>query len=209
MCGIVAFFARRPPVDPAALRRATRALHHRGPDGARQWVSSDGRVGLGHARLSIIDLTTGDQPIANEDERIHVVVNGEFYDHDRYLSYPDADHPAVLRPEQEQIERMPVEMKVRGMTEKYVLREAAKPYLTETVYKRQKHPFLAPIESHGRMRELVGDPLRGPVLSETPFFDRAAVLRFLEAEPSVRGTYFATQLVLLSACMLQQSYGLA
>src|SRR5262245_1119063 len=85
MCGIAAFFARRPPVDPAALRRATRALHHRGPDGARQWIASDGRVGLGHARLSIIDLTTGDQPIANEDERIHVVVNGEFYDHDRYL----------------------------------------------------------------------------------------------------------------------------
>jgi asparagine synthetase B (glutamine-hydrolysing) len=36
-------------------------------------------VGLGHARLSIIDLTTGDQPIANEDERLRIVVNGEFY----------------------------------------------------------------------------------------------------------------------------------
>jgi asparagine synthase (glutamine-hydrolysing) len=46
-------------------------------------MSSDCRVGLGHTRLSIIDLTTGDQPIANEDGTIHIVVNGEFYDFER------------------------------------------------------------------------------------------------------------------------------
>ena len=40
----------------------------------------NGQVGMGHARLSIIDLETGDQPIANEDESLHIVVNGEFYD---------------------------------------------------------------------------------------------------------------------------------
>ena len=79
MCGIVAVFARAEPVDPSALASATRALHHRGPDGSRQWISDDGRVGLGHARLSIIDLTTGDQPIASEDEQTRIVVNGEFY----------------------------------------------------------------------------------------------------------------------------------
>ncbi|MCI0549014.1 MAG: hypothetical protein L0027_17255 [Candidatus Rokubacteria bacterium] len=84
MCGIVAFFSTGAPVSPEALRRATRALHHRGPDGQRQWIAPHGRVGLGHARLSIIDLTTGDQPIANEDEKLHVVVNGEFYDYERY-----------------------------------------------------------------------------------------------------------------------------
>ena len=44
---------------------------------------ADRRVGLGHARLSIIDLTTGDQPIASEDERMQIVVNGEFYDFER------------------------------------------------------------------------------------------------------------------------------
>jgi asparagine synthase (glutamine-hydrolysing) len=43
------------------------------------WLSPCGRVGLGHARLSIIDLETGAQPIASEDERLHIVVNGEFY----------------------------------------------------------------------------------------------------------------------------------
>lgn len=79
MCGIVALFSRRDPVSAAALQRATQSLFHRGPDGQRHWISPDGRVGLGHARLSIIDLATGDQPIASEDNCTHIVVNGEFY----------------------------------------------------------------------------------------------------------------------------------
>jgi asparagine synthase (glutamine-hydrolysing) len=79
MCGIVAMFSRRDPVSEPALQRATQSLYHRGPDGQRHWISPDRRVALGHARLSIIDLTTGDQPIANEDEKLHIVVNGEFY----------------------------------------------------------------------------------------------------------------------------------
>ena len=79
MCGIVAMFSRRDPISEVSLRRATESLYHRGPDGRRYWISADRRIGLGHARLSIIDLTTGDQPIANEDEKIHIVVNGEFY----------------------------------------------------------------------------------------------------------------------------------
>jgi asparagine synthase (glutamine-hydrolysing) len=84
MCGIVALLsAHGNPIDPQALERATRTLHHRGPDGRRHWIAPHRRVGLGHARLSIIDLHTGDQPIANEDERLHIVVNGEFYDHER------------------------------------------------------------------------------------------------------------------------------
>jgi asparagine synthase (glutamine-hydrolysing) len=72
-------FSRRGPISPAVIRRATQSLHHRGPDGQRQWIATDGRVALGHARLSIIDLTTGDQPLASEDARTRIVVNGEFY----------------------------------------------------------------------------------------------------------------------------------
>jgi asparagine synthase (glutamine-hydrolysing) len=79
MCGIVALFSRRDPVSESALQRATQSLYHRGPDGQRHWISPDRRVALGHARLSIIDLTTGDQPIASEDQQTHIVVNGEFY----------------------------------------------------------------------------------------------------------------------------------
>ena len=63
--------------------RATRRLTHRGPDGQRTWLDPGHRVGLGHARLSIIDLATGDQPIASEDGRLQIVVNGEFYDFER------------------------------------------------------------------------------------------------------------------------------
>jgi asparagine synthase (glutamine-hydrolysing) len=79
MCGIVALFSRRDPISTEVISRATHSLHHRGPDGQRHWIAPDGRVALGHARLSIIDLITGDQPIANEDGRTRIIVNGEFY----------------------------------------------------------------------------------------------------------------------------------
>ena len=79
MCGIVAMFSRGGPINEKLLERATHSLKHRGPESQRCWISADQRVGLGHARLSIIDLTTGDQPIANEDESLRIVVNGEFY----------------------------------------------------------------------------------------------------------------------------------
>src|SRR5262245_47670400 len=83
MCGIVSIFSRSNPVSEERLRAATATLRHRGPDGRKQWISPTKTVGLGHARLSIIDLTTGDQPLASEDGRIHAVVNGEFYDFQR------------------------------------------------------------------------------------------------------------------------------
>lgn len=79
MCGIVAIFSRQKPIASEVLEKATKSLHHRGPDGQRYWISDDRRVGLGHARLSIIDLTTGDQPIANENGTLRIIVNGEFY----------------------------------------------------------------------------------------------------------------------------------
>jgi len=79
VCGIVAAFSTEGGVSSKALEEGTRRLYHRGPDGQRWWISDDGGVGLGHARLSIIDLTTGDQPIASRDERSQIVVNGELY----------------------------------------------------------------------------------------------------------------------------------
>jgi asparagine synthase (glutamine-hydrolysing) len=76
-------YSSREPIPADALERATRRLAHRGPDGQRTWLAEDRRVGLGHARLSIIDLATGGQPIASEDETLQIVVNGEFYDFER------------------------------------------------------------------------------------------------------------------------------
>jgi asparagine synthase (glutamine-hydrolysing) len=83
MCGIVAFLSCHKPVSGDMLQRATVALRHRGPDNQRYWLSSDQRVGLGHARLSIIDLSGGDQPIASENGKLRIIVNGEFYDFER------------------------------------------------------------------------------------------------------------------------------
>ena len=79
MCGIVGVFSRRDPISATVMERTTDSLYHRGPDGRRHWIAADKRVALGHARLSIIDLATGDQPIASEDGRTRIVVNGEFY----------------------------------------------------------------------------------------------------------------------------------
>jgi asparagine synthase (glutamine-hydrolysing) len=79
MCGIVAIAKQHGEVSASSLQAATAKLSHRGPDGSRVWLSSNACVGLGHARLSIIDLHTGDQPLSNEDGTIHAVVNGEFY----------------------------------------------------------------------------------------------------------------------------------
>ena len=83
MCGITAVLSRRSSIAPQTMLAGMSALRHRGPDGQQYWMSKDGRAALGHTRLSIIDLTTGDQPISNEDATIHIVVNGEFYDFER------------------------------------------------------------------------------------------------------------------------------
>jgi asparagine synthase (glutamine-hydrolysing) len=82
MCGIVAVWDER-GVEQEALTRAVAALRHRGPDGQGVWLSPDRRIGLGHARLAIIDPAGSPQPILNESGNVAIVVNGEFYGHDR------------------------------------------------------------------------------------------------------------------------------
>jgi asparagine synthase (glutamine-hydrolysing) len=78
MCGITGLFNRDgAPVDEELLVRMTRAIAHRGPDG--QGLLVRGAVGLGHRRLSIIDIDGGAQPIGNEDGSIQVIFNGEIY----------------------------------------------------------------------------------------------------------------------------------
>ena len=79
MCGIAGFFDQRLERSQAAslLQRMTRSLSHRGPD--EDGLHLDGPVGLGHRRLSIIDLEAGRQPIFNEDQTKAIVFNGEIY----------------------------------------------------------------------------------------------------------------------------------
>jgi asparagine synthase (glutamine-hydrolysing) len=80
MCGIVGKlnFDRQQPVNADLIGRMTGMIAHRGPDGNGKYVS--GPIGLGHRRLSIIDLSnSGSQPMCNEDESVWIVFNGEIY----------------------------------------------------------------------------------------------------------------------------------
>ncbi len=79
MCGICGIYNVRSgePVDPALVTRMNDTLIHRGPDD--QGVFVDGPIGLGHRRLSIIDLEGGHQPIPNETNTVWTVFNGEIY----------------------------------------------------------------------------------------------------------------------------------
>ncbi|MPZ20444.1 MAG: asparagine synthase (glutamine-hydrolyzing) [Luteitalea sp.] len=79
MCGIAGIlnFDWAAPVNARLLRDMTDAIAHRGPDGRGEYVS--GCVGLGHRRLSIIDLSRGGQPMCNEDASVWVTYNGEIY----------------------------------------------------------------------------------------------------------------------------------
>ncbi len=85
MCGIVGLIRARPAAREDLLhlgRRMGDRLSHRGPDDAGQWVSGDGRVMLGHRRLSIVDLSAlGHQPMGSRSERYQLVLNGEIYNH--------------------------------------------------------------------------------------------------------------------------------
>src|SRR5215207_6682777 len=79
MCGICGIALARGQIDPRRLETMRDTLAHRGPDAAGLVV--DGSAGLAARRLAIIDLETGDQPIANEDGTVHVVQNGEIYNY--------------------------------------------------------------------------------------------------------------------------------
>jgi asparagine synthase (glutamine-hydrolysing) len=81
MCGIAGIWnlKSKQPIERVFLERMVASLHHRGPDDHGVYIAND--VGLGHTRLSIVDLSGGHQPMCNEDGSIWVVFNGEIYNH--------------------------------------------------------------------------------------------------------------------------------
>src|ERR687884_2256388 len=82
MCGIngIALSSRAGrEVDGRVLERMRDVITHRGPDGEGLFI--EGAVGLGHRRLSIVDVAAGQQPMTNEDETLHITFNGEIYNH--------------------------------------------------------------------------------------------------------------------------------
>jgi asparagine synthase (glutamine-hydrolysing) len=124
---------------------------------------------------------------------------------------PFLDHHLV-----EVIRSQPVNQKIRGMTEKYVLREAARDVITDTVYRRQKHPFLSPpatLNPEKRLSAFVQDTLRGSVLASIPFFDQRRVVDLLDSLDTMdEGPRVANDQVLMtvvSACVLHERFQLA
>ena len=89
MCGIAGFLLRNGQAKADAVRAMTDVIRHRGPDD--EGIYTDGPCGIGMRRLSIIDLSTGHQPICNEDRSVWVVFNGEIY------SYQELRHDLVAR----------------------------------------------------------------------------------------------------------------
>jgi asparagine synthase (glutamine-hydrolysing) len=80
MCGIIGMAARAEAPPRQWLGAGCDALRHRGPDGAGEWWSEDGRVGLAHRRLAIIDLSAaGHQPMHDSTGELCIVFNGEIY----------------------------------------------------------------------------------------------------------------------------------
>ncbi|MBV6621535.1 MAG: hypothetical protein KI793_01045 [Rivularia sp. (in: Bacteria)] len=98
---------------------------------------------------------------------------------------------------------------------KVFLREAAKPFIRETMYNRQKHPFLAPpstFKPNEPLQELVQDTLRSSLNKSVPFYNHAAVIHLLDQLPkmdeSKRSSLDVALMKMLSAYFLQERFGL-
>ena len=100
MCGIAGIVLTDGAADPAVLDRMLNSLIHRGPDG----VFKDVGAGLGHTRLAIIDLESGDQPFTTESGH-RLVANGEIYNYlelrsalgeEKFTTLSDCEIPLIL-----------------------------------------------------------------------------------------------------------------
>jgi asparagine synthase (glutamine-hydrolysing) len=85
ICGKLVVHGQAAPPDQVLLRSMMDTIRHRGPDDEGMYIS--GSIGLGHRRLSIIDLSSGKQPISNEDGTVWVVFNGEIYNYKELTSF--------------------------------------------------------------------------------------------------------------------------
>lgn len=98
MCGIAGYISET-PASLAVLKKMTDRIAHRGPDAEGHFV--EGGCALGHRRLSIIDLDTGDQPIYNEDRNLVVVFNGEIYNYRELRRELEGSHIFTTRTDTE------------------------------------------------------------------------------------------------------------
>ena len=111
---------------------------------------------------------------------------------------------------------IPSTLLVRDGRPKYPLREAARPFLTDEVYRGAKNPFLAPpstLQTGNRLFEMCQDTLRGPGMGASPFFDPGKVAVLLDSLPKMedreRGALDPLIMALTSLCVLQERFGLS
>lgn len=123
---------------------------------------------------------------------------------------PFLDHHVV-----ECICRQPVNQKIRGMTEKFVLREAVRDVITDTVYRRQKHPFLSPpatLNPEQTFDIYVQDTLRGSGMASIPYFNQKEVVNMLDRihtmDAGARTAYDQILMPLLSMCVIHEGFGM-
>ena len=123
---------------------------------------------------------------------------------------PFLDHLVI-----ERLREVPVALKIRGITEKYLLREATRTVITDTVYRRQKHPFLSPPVTTvpgEKFHEMLQDTLRGSSLAALPFYDRKKIATLLDSLPTMveekRVVWDPVLMAVLSACVMQERFGL-
>ncbi len=96
MCGIAGYALRRGAAREETVRAMCAQIRHRGPDD--EGVHIDGGCGIGMRRLSIIDLSTGHQPVANEDGSVWIVFNGEIYNYQELRAGSDRARPHASAP---------------------------------------------------------------------------------------------------------------
>ena len=109
--------------------------------------------------------------------------------------------------------KIPANLLIHEMQEKYILREAVRPVLTERVYKRAKHPFLAPSplsDKHNPMFEIINDTLRGKAAEDVPFLDQKVIVavldRFSDLPRTTQTSLDSVLAMLVCACFLQEEF---
>ncbi|NNF29723.1 MAG: hypothetical protein HKN73_21040 [Gemmatimonadetes bacterium] len=143
---------------------------------------------------------------------VNYVLAGERMDmaHSVEVRLPFLDHKLF-----ELTREIPTEVHARGGQQKWLLREAARPVVTDEVYRGVKHGFMAPpstLMPGSRLHQLIQDTLRSQSMARLPFFDEAAVKKLLDrmaaGSPAANASLDPLLMMMTSLCILQDRYAL-
>lgn len=208
MCGIFATMTRK-GLAPGRIDRTLSSLDHRGPDGHGSWTSASNLWTLGRTRLSIIGLANGAQTslpnfiltyLGDRMEMAHSIEG----------RVPFLDHRVA-----EVAAAIPVDMKVKGIREKQVLREATKDVLIDEVYNRQKHPYATPPtrDKNDPMLAFYHDTFASRAAKDQPLYDmkkvNAALDKLLDGPVDQRIAVEGGFQRIASVVVMQEKFGMS